>query len=256
MISRSSASAMPLSAVLARSFQRDLGQVAGGQMARPGLVPRRGRNRRSVGLDDRQAAARVPQRRFRARGRSRPESIATRLERGARLADLAPVDTVRHARHGASRRPARGSDARFQQVQAWLKRSAANLRRSWVEVRCVVGAVIGSASVELSWPRRLRQARSSSRSIARRMNRAASALLPPSRSPSSCSSARIRSPRNRSIDGVRTRSPAANAASSRATTSRALSTAWPLAAISSRTSARAASAAGRSCSSPPFQRSA
>ena len=39
------------------------------------------------------------------------------------------------------------------------------------------------------------QAWSSSRSMARRMKRAASALLPPSRSPSSCSSARIRSPR-------------------------------------------------------------
>ena len=38
-------------------------------------------------------------------------------------------------------------------------------------------------------------ARSSSRSMARRMKRAASALLPPRRSPSSCSSARVRSPR-------------------------------------------------------------
>ena len=43
-----------------------------------------------------------------------------------------------------------------------------------------------------------------------------------------------------------TRSPLANASSRRATTARALSTAWPLAAISSRTSARAASAAGPS----------
>ena len=43
---------------------------------------------------------------------------------------------------------------------------------------------------------------------------------------------------------VRSRSPAANAASSRSATARALSTAWPLAAISSRISARAASAAG------------
>ena len=70
----------------------------------------------------------------------------------------------------------------------------------------IVDPPVGRESIPLARCPRARdlQAASSSRSIARRMNRAASALLPPSFWPSSCSSASMRSVRKVSRAGVRT----------------------------------------------------
>src|SRR4029078_604034 len=64
------------------------------------------------------------------------------------------------------------------------------------------------------------QALSSSREMARRMNRAASADLPPSFWPSSCSSATARSVSIASRTGVRSSAPRANAAPGPVTTDR------------------------------------
>ena len=95
---------------------------------------------------------------------------------------------------------------------------------------------------------------SSSRSMARRMNRAASALLPPSFWSSSCSSA---APGRR---GTVQRRPSARGrrrerrVEPRATAARALSTVWPFAAISSRTSARRRPPRRPGSSSPPADR--
>src|SRR5947207_3224123 len=88
------------------------------------------------------------------------------------------------------------------------------------------------------------QALSSSREIARRMKRAASALLPPSFWPSSCSSATARSSSIWSSRSVRVRAPESNARSRMSADVRAFSTAWPFSSRLARKSRRAASAAG------------
>src|SRR3954470_8057478 len=88
------------------------------------------------------------------------------------------------------------------------------------------------------------QASSSNLSSRRVMNLAASALLPPSFWPLSCSSARRRSARVWSISGVRSRTPSAMVDSRIAMAIRALSTACPFCASASRNSARTASECG------------
>src|SRR6185503_12327496 len=83
-------------------------------------------------------------------------------------------------------------------------------------VACAGVSTLHAAHPEPSgWSRvkpSIAQAPSSSREMARRMNRAASADLPPSFWPSSCSSATIRSPSIASRAGVRSSDPSAIAA--------------------------------------------
>src|SRR5213593_2290232 len=80
--------------------------------------------------------------------------------------------------------------------------------------------------------------------MARRMKRAASALLPPSFWPSSWVRARRRSAMACWIGGVGRSAPSAKARSSRAIARRAISVEWPFSSRIARNSARAAAVSG------------